>query len=462
MRLRGLLPLCAAALATGCTVVGAPVPIATPSAGGDPDERPEGPAAEAPAVADEGPARDRPPEPTFTGLQPVRTFEEVRALWVVRSTMTSEAEVRTMVDRAASAGFNTVVVQVRGRADAFYRSSLEPRAETITEPEGFDPLALAIEEGHRRGLAVHAWVNTHLVWGPASPPRSPDHILNARPDWLAVPRALAEELYTLAPNDPRYVEALRRYADRNRNTVEGIYTSPSHPEVHARVHAVWMELLERYDVDGIHFDYVRFPSGAFDYSRGALERFRTWVAEREGLGNGVGRSAGAGFTSAREALAFVDARPDAWAEFRRAQVTGLVRRIYRDVKARRPEVVVSAAVIANAEDAYHHRFQDWKGWLAEGILDIAVPMAYTTDDARFDRQITEVRRAAGARERAWAGIGAYLNGLQGTLDKIDLARERDAGGIVLFSYDWAVSTGMEDDTPFLERIGRERFRGSGP
>lgn len=462
MRAPRLLGLCAALLAAGCTVVGPAVPVAPPSAAGEPDDRPEEPATETPAPAEEGADPDDAPTTGHTGLQPVRTFEEVRALWVVRSTMTSEAEVRTMVDRAASAGFNTLVVQVRGRADAFYRSSLEPRAETITEPDDFDPLALAVEEGHRRGLAVHAWVNTHLVWGPAPSPRSPDHILNASPDWLAVPRDLAEELYTLAPNDPRYVDALRRYADRNRNTVEGIYTSPSHPEVHARVHAVWMELLDRYDLDGIHFDYIRFPSGAFDYSRGALERFRAWVAERDAGGVAAGAGADDGFASVQEALAFVDARPEAWAEFRRAQVTALVRRIYRDVKARRPEVVVSAAVIAHADDAFRHRFQDWKGWLAEGILDIAVPMAYTTDDQRFERQVTEVRRAAGTRERAWAGIGAYLNGLEGTLDKIDLARASDAGGIVLFSYDWAVSAGMEDDTPFLERIGRERFRGAGP
>jgi uncharacterized lipoprotein YddW (UPF0748 family) len=368
--------------------------------------------------------------------------------------MTSEAEVRTMVDRAASAGFNTLVVQVRGRADAFYASSLEPQAETLTGPADFDPLALAIEEGHRRGLAVHAWVNTHLVWGPAAPPTSPRHILNDRPDWLGVPRDLAADLFTLAPGDPRYVAALRTYADRNRGTVEGIYTSPSHPEVQARVHAVWMELLDRYDLDGIHFDYIRFPSSNFDYSRGALERFRSWVTERDGTG-------GAGpFATAREALAFVDTRPDAWADFRREQITGLVRRIYRDVKARRPEVVVSAAVFADPDDAYRSRYQDWRRWLDEGFLDIAVPMAYTPENARFERQIAQAREAAGVRERTWAGIGAYLNGLQGTLDKIDLARAGDAGGFVLFSYDWAVETAPgEDDEPFLERVSRERFHG---
>ncbi len=443
-------------VASGCTVVGAPVPIAGPAPAPAPTRG-------MPAPQPVAEPASQPTTEAYAGLRPVRVFSEVRGLWVVRSSMTSEAEVREMVDRAASAGFNTLIVQVRGRADAFYRSSLEPRGETLEGTEAFDPLALAIELGHRRGMAVHAWVNTHLVWGPTGPPRSAEHLVRARPDWLGVPKALAEELFTLVPGDPRYFDVLRRYADENRATVEGVYTSPSHPEVQARVHAVWMELLDRYDLDGIHFDYIRFPSADFDYSRGALERFRAWMAD----GNGVGHDGLAGrqeipdpFSTAGEALGFVAAHPEAWDAFRRAQITGLVRRIYHSVKARRPEVVVSAAVIADADDAYAHRFQDWRSWLSEGVLDVAVPMAYTPDNARFDAQISEVRRAAGVRERAWAGVGAYLNGLEGTLEKIDLARAHDAGGIILFSYDWAAheAPGTDDD-PFLQRVGRARFVG---
>jgi uncharacterized lipoprotein YddW (UPF0748 family) len=407
---------------------------------------------------------DRAPDREHAGLRPIRVFPEVRGLWVVRSTMTSEAEVREMVNRASSAGFNTLVVQVRGRADAFYRSSLEPRGETLAAaPEEFDPLALAIELGHGRGMAVHAWVNTHLVWGPTGPPRSADHLVRAHPEWLGVPRALAEDLFTLSPDDPRYFDGLRRYADENRGTVEGVYTSPSDPQVQTRVLDVWMELLDRYDLDGIHFDYIRFPSGDFDYSRGALERFRAWLANGNGIDPGVDGAAAdvpAHFATAREALDFVDVRRGAWDSYRRAQITGLVRRVYHAVKSRRPEVVVSAAVIADAEDAYRHRFQDWRAWLAEGVVDVAVPMAYTPDNARFGAQISEVRRAAGMRERAWAGVGAYLNGLEGTLEKIDLARTHDAGGIVLFSYDWAANEAPgTDDEPFLQRVGRARFRG---
>ena len=99
-------------------------------------------------------------------VQPVRPFEEVRGLWVVRSTMTSAREVRDMVETAHTAGFNTILVQIRGRADAFYDSRLEPRAESVTDGPDFDPLGDAIRRAHAHGIAVHAWVNTHLVWVP--------------------------------------------------------------------------------------------------------------------------------------------------------------------------------------------------------------------------------------------------------------------------------------------------------
>ncbi|MDH3206803.1 MAG: family 10 glycosylhydrolase, partial [Gemmatimonadota bacterium] len=376
-----------------------------------------------------------------------------RGLWVVRSSMTSEEEVREMVADAAAAGFNTLIVQIRGRADAFYRSDLEPRAETMRGADDFDPLALAIHEGHLRGMAVHAWVNTHLVWGSATLPTSPRHLVNEHPEWLAVPQYLARELLHVDPMDPRFVAALRQYAADRPETIEGMYSSPSHPEVRERVFAVWMDLVNRYDLDGIHFDYIRFPSPEFDYSRGALERFQAWVTPRlpATRRNALERIV------ASDPLAFATALPTEWDEYRRAQITSLVRDIYTAVKARRPELVVSAAVVADAETAFGHRYQDWQSWLADGILDVAVPMAYTTDDGAFTRLVRTARDAAGSRERIWAGIGAYMNTVDGTLDKIDVARAEDAGGVVLFSYDWAATAPGDAKGPFLDTVGRERF-----
>jgi uncharacterized lipoprotein YddW (UPF0748 family) len=368
--------------------------------------------------------------------------------------MTSEQQIRAMVQNAAEAGFNTLIVQVRGRADAYYLSAIEPRAEGMVGPPDFDPLALTIEEAHRRGMAVHAWVNTHLVWGPAELPQSPEHLVHAHPEWLAVPRPLARELHGMNPRSPLYVAALSRYAADRPETVEGLYSSPSHPEVRARVRAVWADLVARYDLDGMHFDYIRFPSTDFDYSAGALERFRDWAAP----GQTADRVAELDSAASSNPLAWTSALPREWADFRREQITSLVAEIYQGVKAARPDLVVSAAVVADRQIAHDVRFQEWERWLADGILDVAVPMVYTASNQQFTDHVRAARHAAGSRGRVWAGIGAYLNSVDGTIAKIDVARRLDAGGLVLFSYDWLVGQGRGSaQDPALRRLARERF-----
>ena len=437
--------LAATLLATACTLVRAPAV---------PPPAPQAPPATPP------PARDTaPPVPAVVPQPPpaevpVRSFPEVRGLWVVRTTLTTPERVRTLVTDAEAGGFNTLLVQVRGRGDAYYDARWEPRAPALTDEPGFDPLATTIREAHARGIAVHAWVNTHLVWSGRARPADPAHLVNAHPRWLAVPRALATRLFAMDPADPRYTDALLRYAAEHASTVEGLFSSPSDPEVQEHVFDIWMDLADHYDLDGIHFDYIRFPSADFDYSRGALDRFREHVAgevapERRAALDAAYRT---------DPFAYTDALPDAWDAFRRAQITDLVARIHGAVKAQRPPLVVSAAVFADREDAHDNRFQDWPAWLERGIVDVVVPMAYTTEDDRFTREMEGATAAAGRRDRLWAGIGAWLNGYDRTVAKIDIARRLGAGGVILFSYDWAAREAPAvRGVPFLVRVGRDRF-----
>lgn len=406
----------------------------------------------------EGPRDVSPPlPPTAVRASPLPSdpFPEVRALWVVRTTLVHPDSIRVMVRRAEAAGFNTLLVQVRGRGDAFHLGRWEPTSPLLSRHGGaFDPLQVVLDEAHARGLAVHAWVNTHLVSGVGPLPLDPDHVVNRRPDFLAVPRELARELYSMAPTDPAYAERLRTFAEERRQLLEGVFTSPAHPEVKEHVYSIWMDLVERYALDGIHFDYIRYPSRDFDYSRNTLHRFRRWVWSR--LDPELARRLDDAFRT--DPLAFADALPAEWDEFRQEQVTDLVERIFHGVRKRRPEALVSAAVVAEAEEARHHRFQDWTSWLTAGVVDVVVPMAYTTDDTVFVRQIREAVAHAGSGRRVWAGIGAYRNTLDGTLEKIRLARSIGVGGVALFSYDWAVGDGaVAAGGPYLDRVGQEAF-----
>jgi len=386
--------------------------------------------------------------------RPLRRYAEVRALWVVRTALGSAEQVRAMVAEADASGFNTLLVQVRGRGDALYASAYEPRAESLPDDLSFDPLKVAIDDAHARGMAVHAWVNTHLVWGPVDPPRSPAHLVNAHPDWLAVPRSLGRELYHQDPHTIDYLARLIDYAAANVPKLEGLFTSPSHPAVQRHLQQVWLDLAGNYDLDGIHFDYVRFPSPNFDYSRGALERFRAWVEPRLSAARFRELAAAA----EQDPYAMVDALSEHWDVFRRDSVTDLVRGIYEAVKALRPDLVVSAAVLADQRKAREELYQAWTAWLADGIIDVAVPMAYTADTELFHNWIASARVTAGKRERLWAGIGAYLNPVDTTLRQIDFARRERVGGVVVFAYGAAASTPPEPGAlASLERIGRQAF-----
>jgi uncharacterized lipoprotein YddW (UPF0748 family) len=381
---------------------------------------------------------------------------EVRALWVVRTTLTSPDRIQTMVKAAADNGFNTLIVQVRGRGDAYYRSRVEPRAAELKEQSPiFDPLAFTLEEAHKRGLRVHAWLNTSLLANLDALPTDPSHVYNKHPEWLAVPKAVAAQLYEMSPNDPAYRQKIVEWSKANRAELEGVYTGPANSKVRDHIYKIWMDVLKHYKVDGLHFDYVRFASPDFDYSRTSLQNFRKWLEpqltsdERKALKSVIKTNP----------LAGAELHAAKFADFQRAQVTTLVERIYRAVKKRRPELIVSAAVFANDENAYTRRFQDWHRWLEMGVLDVACPMAYSTDTAVFQKQIeTASKVATTAGRQIWAGIGAYRIPVESTVEKINVARSLGAQGIVLFSYDFTSRPSeLNPGGDYLNRVNKAAF-----
>ncbi len=381
---------------------------------------------------------------------------EVRALWVVRTTLTSPEKIHQLVNAAADNGFNTLIVQIRGRGDAYYKSRVEPRASELKDqPPSFDPLALTLTEAHKRGLKVHGWLNTSLLANLDALPVDPAHVYNKHPEWLAVPKPVAAELYDMSPRDPAYRVKIVEWSKANRGELEGVYTGPANPKVRDHIYNIWMDVLKHYPVDGLHFDYVRFASPDFDYSRTSLENFRKWLEPKLSSEE----RAQLKISLKTNSLAAPDMFAAKFADFQREQVTTLVGRIYKAVKKRRPETVVSAAVFANDENAYTRRFQDWRRWLQMGILDVACPMAYSTDTAVFQKQIEVAATTAhNAKRSVWAGIGAYRISSESTVEKINVARSLNTDGFILFSYDFTVRPSeLNPDGAYLERVRRAAF-----
>ena len=148
----------------------------------------------------------RPAQAGGPAAPPSTRSDEVRALWVVRTSLTSPAAVDEIVASAKASGFNTLLVQVRGRGDAYYLGGSEPRPPALLSQPEFDPLARALSAAHNAGIAVHAWINVNLVSG-ADLPAGRNHIAYRHPEWLMVPRSLGEDFATLDPTRARIPRA---------------------------------------------------------------------------------------------------------------------------------------------------------------------------------------------------------------------------------------------------------------
>lgn len=374
---------------------------------------------------------------------------EVRALWVVRHTMTSPDAVIGMVRRAKENGFTDLVVQVRGRGDAYYQSQLEPRAEDLAgQPPSFDPLAVTIDEAHRLGIKVHAWINIYLVANIETLPGNKDHLIYKHPEWIMVPQPIAAELYDVDPHAPEYLQRIVNYTRAQGGDMEGLYASPANPAVRDNLFNIWMDVAAKYDVDGLHFDYVRYPNTNYDYSRASLDRFR---AELEKNLDEENRSFLA-TQATNDPLGYAHTFSARYAQFQRQQVTELVERVYKGVKKIKPHAVISAAVFANDQEAARNRFQDWRQWLRRGWLDAVCPMAYTQDTAAFRKLIASATRHA-AGKQIWAGIGAFKQPAASAIEKIQVTRELGASGFILFSYDSAVKVShLNPQGDYLEKV----------
>jgi uncharacterized lipoprotein YddW (UPF0748 family) len=360
--------------------------------------------------------------------------QEIRAAWVVRYSLDSKEDVDRVVDYAIRARFHLLFVQVRGRADAYYRSTLEPEGLTLRRPIAeFDPFEYLLQRCHEAGIAVHAWVNVFLVWsdGGKAPPAG--HIVTEHPEWLVT--SVSGTRMDQRPVGEWIAEGQTGY-----------FVSPSEPGVREHTTHVIQEIAERYPVDGIHLDYVRYPGPQFDF--GATER--TAFELRYGVDPlsvvGPGR--------------YEPAEPDRWiaeepgtpdlldslrVEWRAAQVESLVVAVRKAIG----DIPLSAAVLPEYDRARADAGQDWARWVQKGLVDFVVPMAYTYEPDELVRLVEKIRRVTGL-ERILMGLPVF-DGREHYLGySVSLLRREGVVGYSLFS-----ANELEKEPfsiPFIERV----------
>ncbi len=316
-------------------------------------------------------------------------------------------------DRAAAelarSGFNMIVPNMLWAGVAHYPSDILPRSD-VYEKHG-DQIAQCLAAAHKHGLEVHVWKVNH-------------YLANA-------PKQFLDELHRQG---------------RTQVSAAGVpldWLCPSHPDNLKLEADSMIEVAEKYDVDGLHFDYIRYNGGEYCYCPGCRQRFaadsgrkvENWPAD-----------------------CFSGDRGEEYQKWRCDQITKLVAAVHDRAKKVRPDIKISAAVFGSYPACRRSVGQDWVAWVQAGYLDFLCPMDYTTSDLGFQALVKKQLRLIDGRVPVYPGIGATATGIAMTpaqvMSQIHYARSLGAGGFTIFNL--AEPTIQKIAPAFGESAGREK------
>ena len=355
--------------------------------------------------------------------QPQQTLapqREVRALWVTRFDYKSPDDVKKIIENAAALNFNVILFQVRGNGTVFYPSKIEPWAfeltgetpATVGKDPGWDPLKLAIQEARSRGVELHAYVNVFPAWRAQKyPPPDSGQLWWAHPDWFMCDAAGRRMI-------PRDHELNPKVGDWYS------FVSPGVPEVQDYLAALFEELVTNYELDGLHYDYIRYPREITEVQEGyedVVKRMGNWSYDPVSLAR----------FAKETGVAAPALDPAKWAQWRADQITETTRKISERVRKVRPNLIISAAVMADPDDAKATKYQSYVEWMQKGYLDAAITMNYTDNNNTFaqrSRMLLSKRP-----KRGWVVPGMSL-GTKQVQQQIGIARDLRADGFACFAY----------------------------
>jgi uncharacterized lipoprotein YddW (UPF0748 family) len=361
--------------------------------------------------------------------------EEFRAFWVDafgEGIYTAE-QVDELVAAASAANMNAIIAQVGRRGDCFCNNAALPRTEAAIDPLPYDPLQTLIDKAHAAGIEVHAWMNVGTMWNLPWAPQAPEHVFNrhgpdaeGRDDWLNVRDDGVDRV------------------GNNFNFDLG------HPDVIDYHVETITSVAEHYDVDGINLDYIRYPDwnatlfqNDWGYNPTSLARFQAATGRED----------------------TPEPTDEEWAQWRRDQVTNLVRRLYLALHDLDPAIRFSVNTVTylygpQEYDGWENTapyagvLQDWHGWMAEGIVDLNVPMNYKRDWLDDQRvmysQWSEAVKDWQYDRQAVIGSAAYLNHVDNTVAQVREALAPSEAGNSAVGW-----TGYSYRTPTIEVLEGE-------
>ena len=313
---------------------------------------------------------------------------EVRGMWVQNAGFGDSSSTTTTVNNLANGNFNVICMYARWYGYLFF-----PPTYPNTEPQyiSFNALDDMITKAHAQGLQVHAWFWANYI--AQHHYSNPAHVMNQHPEWL-----------------------MKMSSGSVANWLD-----PGVPDAMTWNYNVCMDIVKNHNVDGLHFDYIRYPAWDGGYNDIAIARFN----------NEFGRTG----LPATDDSAFVT--------WRERQISDFVKRVYANAAAIKPNVCISAAVYGNPSNG-HAKLQDWDYWMQKGYLDMAVPMIYEPAGASYWYScLNSDRSVQNAYGRMIAiGQGGGCNSVGGTIQQINEIRDYGFPGNLHFSYTTSNNQGL--------------------
>lgn len=316
---------------------------------------------------------------------------EHRAFWCHDAFGVEGMSWDTAVQHLADNGFTAILPNMAWAGVAFYRSDVLPVAPAV-RTRG-DQVAECAAACRKHGVECHVW---KVCWNMGS----------------RTEKAFAGRMQS----------AGRTQVSRD-GTVSERWLCPSHPENRRMEIESMLELVENYDIDGVHFDYIRYPGEDHCYCEGCRKKFE------EMLGRKVKNWPRDTIENRKTAWA--------WRQFRRDNITTIVREVSERARKVKPGIKISAAVFHNWSVDRDNIGQDWKRWCDKGYVDFVCPMNYTSSNANFEQMATRQVKWAGDVP-CYPGIGlstwSRSGDTRGLIEKVLITRRLKTGGFTVFEY----------------------------
>ena len=315
---------------------------------------------------------------------------EFRAFWCHSAFGVKGLSWDEAIRRLAENGFTAILPNMLWGGVAFYDSKVLPVSPQVAERG--DQIRECVAACRKYGLQIYVW----------------------KVDW---------NLGSAAPEE--FVDKMRQEGRLQADATgkEERWLCPSHPANQQLEIAAMLEVVRNYDVDGVHFDYIRYPDAEHCFCAGCRERFQ------KACGVKVAHWP-------QDVLADGPLRQQ-WLDWRRSNITAVVKAVSEQAHAIKPKIKISAAVFPNWDTDRDTVGQDWKLWCDKGYMDFVCPMDYTPFNTQFENMVAKQVEWAG-RVPCYPGLGVSVSpgrfGPDRVIEQIEITRRYKTRGFVIFNY----------------------------